>query len=380
MNLNEYNHVVFGFEHYNPLGIVRTLGEAGLSPIGIIVRNDRKVTSKSKYLKKIYFVDSIEEGYTLLLNKYGKGDKKTFVYASDDQLTNYVDKRYSELKDRFYFYNAGEDSRLAIFQDKANILALANKYGLNYAKTYEVNKGEIPEGLDYPIITKASISTIDNWKDDMFVCNNKQELQEAYKHIKSEKVLIQKYVKKKGELSLEGFAVNNGKDVYFTTTNNDNYALNMTYCPYATIYTFKNQNILGSLRNMFKEVKYDGIFSCDFLVGDDDKLYFLEINFRNSALSYASTIAGMPLPVLWARGMIDPESVKDCVKEIDTPFMSMNEVEDYKTRVKQQGLSTIKWIKDFNNAKCKYYLGRNDPRPLISVITHKIGKVFKKSK
>ncbi len=46
------NYIVFGFEHYNPLGIVRSLGENGINSIGIIIRNERKITSKSKYLKK----------------------------------------------------------------------------------------------------------------------------------------------------------------------------------------------------------------------------------------------------------------------------------------------------------------------------------------
>lgn len=64
------NYIVFGFEHYNPLGIVRSLGENGINSIGIIIRNERKITSKSKYLKKIYFVNSIEEGYRVLINEF----------------------------------------------------------------------------------------------------------------------------------------------------------------------------------------------------------------------------------------------------------------------------------------------------------------------
>ena len=56
------NYIIFGFEHYNPLGIARSLGESGIKPIGIIIKNNRKITSKSKYFNKIYFVNNIEEG------------------------------------------------------------------------------------------------------------------------------------------------------------------------------------------------------------------------------------------------------------------------------------------------------------------------------
>ena len=34
------NYIIFGFEHYNPLGIARSLGESGIKPIGIIIKNN----------------------------------------------------------------------------------------------------------------------------------------------------------------------------------------------------------------------------------------------------------------------------------------------------------------------------------------------------
>ena len=52
-------YIIFGFEHYNPLGIVRSLGENGIKPYGIIIRNSRKITSKSKFFKRVFFVNSI---------------------------------------------------------------------------------------------------------------------------------------------------------------------------------------------------------------------------------------------------------------------------------------------------------------------------------
>lgn len=35
-------------EHYNPLGIVRTLGESGISPIVVAVKGDLKFVGQSK--------------------------------------------------------------------------------------------------------------------------------------------------------------------------------------------------------------------------------------------------------------------------------------------------------------------------------------------
>ena len=45
-------------DHYNPLGIARTLGEAGLNPIAVVVRSEPKQVALSKYVKEKYYVDN----------------------------------------------------------------------------------------------------------------------------------------------------------------------------------------------------------------------------------------------------------------------------------------------------------------------------------
>ena len=76
--IKSHKHILFCAEHYNPLGIVRSLGEAGVSPLAIILRSNMQITSRSKYLEKCWFVDSVEEGYRLLLETFGAETKKPF--------------------------------------------------------------------------------------------------------------------------------------------------------------------------------------------------------------------------------------------------------------------------------------------------------------
>lgn len=374
----KHKHIVFGFEHYNPLGIVRSLGENGIKPIGIIINGLRPITSKSKYLSDKYLVNSVEEGYNLLLKLYGNEKMKPFVYASDDQVTNYMDARYEDLKDKFYFYNAGKINGIAKFQNKANILHLASKYDLAYLKTYEVNKGEVPQDLEYPIITKAIISTIDNWKADMIICHNEQELREAYKTIRSERVLLQKYIHKKNELCLEGYAFDRGKKSIVTLASTYNYLLEDSYSPYMTSGNLNNDELESKLAGMFAEIGFEGIYEVEFLVDQDDKLYFLEINFRNSTWSYASTVAGLNLPLLWAQGMIEPDQAEVSNKKRIEPFTAMVEFDDYRERVKTKEISFRQWYKDFRNAKCTYYCASKDYAPIISVILSKFRRKVKK--
>lgn len=371
--IKQYEHIVFGIEHYNPLGIVRSLGENGIRPIGIIIMSQQPITSKSKYFKEVIFVSSIEDGYKLLLDRWGQKKRKSFIYTSDDQITNYIDMKYDEIKDKFYFFNAGKVGGISYYMDKYNICNLAKNNGLRIAQTVEVEKGYIPPDLQYPIITKAIKSTIDNWKADSFICRNENELREAYKKIRSKKVLLQEYIEKKNELCLDGCVCNKGKDVYISIASTYNYILPDTYSPLMTVKSFDHAGLKRKIGKMFEQIGFEGIFSMEFLVGANKELYFLEINFRNSTWSYASTIAGMPLPIIWANGTLGIEQ-HDCIKKIQHPFVAMVEFEDYRNRVKHGNISSLRWFVEFLQCRCKYCFSLRDIKPFASVVLMKVKK------
>lgn len=317
-------HIVFGFEHYNPLGIVRSLGECGIQPIAIVIKSKDHLLSKSRYLKKVHYVSSIEEGYELLIREYSSNcvsssnDKKNVIYTSDDQITCFLDNRYTQIKDKFIFNNAGSDGRISFYMDKFNICNLAKECGIDIADTVVAERGEIPSNLSYPIITKAINSTIDNWKADSFICKNENELKAAFEKIRSKRVLIQKYVQKVNELCIDGCSVNKGKNVLFAIASTYDYILPNTYSPLMTVKNFSDTKLAEKLRTMLSKIGFEGIFSIEFLVDKDQNLYFLEINFRNSTWSYASTVAGMNLPKIWFEGMLSSTLPKAI--EIATPF------------------------------------------------------------
>ena len=71
--LKKHKFIVLGAEHYNPLGIVRSLGEEGITPIVVTLNSKLKVTSSSRYCGEIYHVNSNEEGYDLIVKKFAGG-------------------------------------------------------------------------------------------------------------------------------------------------------------------------------------------------------------------------------------------------------------------------------------------------------------------
>lgn len=80
---NSYNGhlcIVFALEHYNPLNMIRAFGENGINPIYISIKRRYEVAIFSKYISKLHQVDSVEEGFKLLLDEYGNFDSSHKPY------------------------------------------------------------------------------------------------------------------------------------------------------------------------------------------------------------------------------------------------------------------------------------------------------------
>ena len=363
--------IVFALDHYNPLGMIRSLGEHGIHPIYIAVRHRMNLGVKSKYLKVCHQVESVEEGYALLMKEYGNyAGPKPFLLTSDDRTTGYLDEHYEELKDKFIFFNAGAAGRITDYMDKNTILQLAKKHGLNVLETRTVKRGEIPEDLVYPIITKSISPNVGGWKSDVHICNSAEELRQAYENILSPTVLIQRFIEKKNEYCLDGFCINKGKQMFAAIASTYNYLSPGYYSPYMTVTNFDNAEMQKALQGMMEEIGFEGIFSIEFLIDRDGTFYFCEINFRNSTWSYAATVAGMPLPVLWAESTLEGSISENIYKPIPDGFTAMVEPIDYEKRVMEGRASFAQWLSDFKNTNCPFYFNNEDPEPYYEMMKH----------
>ena len=368
------NHlvIVFAIDHYNPLGVIRSLGENGIRPIYIAIRHKVELGVKSKYVSKVHQVDSVEEGYKILLENYGeeyKKGKKPFIIFSDDKSVGYFDIRYEKIKDKFITYNANNtQGRIMEFMDKKNILDLAKKYGLNILETIVVKKGEIPEKLEYPIITKDINPNSGGWKSDVFICKNKEELKNAYTKISSPVVLLQKYIDKKTEFAFEGCSVNKGNSVLIAIKSTYKYAIPAYYSPFMICESLHDIKLKNALEGMIKEIGFEGIFEIEFLVDKNNVPYFLEINFRNATWSYAATRAGMPLPYIWIKGMLIGAIEKEDYKEVPDGFTAMVEPIDYSKRMELRLSTPGEWLADFKKANCCFYYSEDDLEPFYEMV------------
>lgn len=149
------NYVVFGGDNYNTLGIIRTLGEAKLEFETIIVKSHFILASKSKYINELHMVNTIEEGYELLLKNvkhdYEKHEKRVLLIEGDT-LTAYLDNCYSVLS-QYYIYNQAAGN-IAKYENKHEQVKLAEECGLDIMKTWTVRVGKFQKILRIQLLLK----------------------------------------------------------------------------------------------------------------------------------------------------------------------------------------------------------------------------------
>lgn len=365
--LSNHKFIVLAVEHYNTLGLIRSIG-GGVKPIFIAIKGRTTVASRSKYIKECYKVSSGEEGYNLLLEKFGNEPVKPFVLTIDDKTASLIDYRYDELKNKFIFFNAGKAGRVNQFMNKYEILQIAKKHGLKTLDSWQCRKGEIPEGLSYPVITKAISPVVGGWKSDVHICDGEEELIQAYQLIDAPQVMLQKFIEKKNEYCLDGFCAKNGSLMFNAIESTYNYVIQGYYSPYMTVKNVSQPELESKLQSMMQEIGFEGIYSIEFLISENDEYYFSEVNFRNSTWSYAATKAGMPLPLLWAKAMITGELDGNDSKVVPDKFTAMVEPIDYGKRVDTGKVTVAEWLGDFKDASCLFYYEAEDREPYYEMM------------
>lgn len=367
-----HKHILLVEDHTNPLGIVRSLGEEGIRPIVLLCSKNPILVNKSKYVGELHRFDNIEDGYKYLVAHYGNEELKPFIYNGSDDITLLLDSYYEELKDKFYFTNG--QGGIKKYLQKYDITQAALECGLQIPKEELLEVGELPKALKYPVFTKAATSANGGgWKDQAHICNNEEELKTAYKTMHVDKILVQEYVKKKNELCINGISISGGAEIFMPYACSYYRLRPDSYGGYEFLFPFKDEILAEKISKLLKVTHFSGIFDIEFLIGEDDELYFMEINFRNSGCSYACTDGGFNLPFRWAVSTLQNKLYLDGFKPI-LKFDAMNEIGDYYDSVKTKKVSIFNWIKELKGCKSYYLYNAKDPAPFRNFIFQKIKK------
>lgn len=366
--LLDHKFIIFGSDHYNTLGAVRSLGEMGIKPDLILHPHYSKnphLSTNSRYVGKIWIVNSVEEGLNILIKEYATLDNKPFVFSCDDWTESILDINADTIKDKFFFFNGRTQGIVSQYMDKDAISKLGEECGLTIPKSEVIKKGELPLNLKYPVITKSIQSIKGGWKKDVHICHSPEELITAYQNIASEELLIEEFIEKTTEICYDGFSINEGKNIVIPFKSTYIRALPGAYGNFFECSLPEEPELIEGLKQMLKKIGFNGIFSAEFLIAKDGTPYFLEINFRNSTWSYAMTFGGVNMLYYWAKGMFEKKLDPD-IKPKLSRFKCMVEFRDFEEFVLSRRISPFKWVIDLIKTDCVFFYNSKDKRPFFA--------------
>lgn len=373
----EHKHIVFCEDHYNPLGIIRSLGEANISPIVILCGKNHHLIENSKYIGELHCCNNLEEGLAYIVNTYGNEYKKPFIYHGADDISLMLDEHYLELRDKFFFMNGG--GNLKKYLQKYDMNQLSRECGISVPNEELLPVGVLPTNLKYPLFTKAATSSNHGaWKDQAFICKDSDELKQAYAKIKVDNILVQEYIEKENELCIDGISINEGELIYMPYACHYYRFTNDSYGNYMYFFPFNDTELIQKINQLIKKVKYSGIFCIEFIIDKNNKHYFLEVNFRNSGWSYAFTSGGFNLPLRWAMSTLDNNIyISDFIPL--NQFNVKEEISDFREFVlKRKEVSLFKWLRENRKCKCLLVYNKHDKKPFYSMLNMRLLNYIKK--
>lgn len=353
--------VVFCCDGYLSLGLIRSLGEAGYRPECYCSGNHCEFFMASRYVSKSKHFKSVKDTFDYLLQEYPCYQDKPYLFTIPDEPAYLVDMHYDQLKEKFILMNAGGQGRIAYWMDKRNQAEIAPKHGLCVPWTIEIAKhGDIPDTIEYPVFTK-SVKSVDGGKKDEGVCRNRSELERKRDEMMSNTLLVMKYIRKKKEIDYFGMSIN-GK-VYMDFHDEISRFPDGAYGYYGAFMRCKNDETYQKCVSMMEEIGYNGLFDIEFLLGDDDVLYFMEINFRADGAIY-KLAEGVNLPAAWCELACSTE-LPECLPIKKDYFVGMTEVQDFKLNVLIGHKNPFKWFWQFCTADRHMLFNLKDPKPIL---------------
>lgn len=376
MNI-QHEIIVIGGNHPNTLGLIRSIGENGLL-VTLMLEPCSSLEycclRFSKYIAKMYLLQSKEEILEILNRDFAAESEKPVILCASDSAISLLDAHYDELKERFLFFNAGEQGRINHFMDKANMLQLADECGLTTIKTWHLNsQSEIPSDITYPCFVKASNSAVDG-KAGIGLCESREELAEKLQL--GHEFLVQEYVEKEYELDINGISIRHGEEVMIPAVCRkirDYEERQSDYIVLEDVQQYPHVD-LESVKRLIAAIGYEGLFSVEFLCRGD-KAYFLEINMRNDGVNYLYTSSGVNTPMRWVNycsGKFENFDKGFC----KTPLYLMQQADI--SNVLHHQISLTTWLKDLMRTRAFFVLNWRDPKPFLYTLWMNLRLVLRK--
>lgn len=364
--------IILGDPFNNTLGLIRSIGEAGIKIILILVGdNDRIFLCKSKYLRhgKVYRINKIDDSKEIL-KKIQNSAYKQYLIATNDIAAKYIDLNEEWLSKIYYTPMCGK--HIGEYFNKDRQCDLAGKCGFDVPKSFIYSRGNNLDKFNfYPVLLKPVLS-IEGEKSDIHICYNSDDLGHALsQHSICNEFIVQEYIEKDFEINILGVSTDNGILCPGGIKKIRHYPTIYSPCSFGKYISVENLNIdISPIKKFIATIGYKGLFSVE-LLRKDNKNYFMEFNFRNDGLAYTATVAGINMPKIYLLS----ENINPDIKFNETYMMDLSI--DF-CHVKEHNISFLSWIKDFIKTKCQLNINIMDLYPAYYYYKHKILSKLKK--
>lgn len=359
--------IVIGGSHHNSLGVIRSLGERGYEvefvnfcPVG------KDFVSKSKYVSKYQNLNGIDEVCAYLMHRDVPNNKAVIISCAD-AVTEHLNLHYDELSDRYILPGVLNQGKMAELMDKTTMIKMAVKRGINAPTVWELPADR--NKVTFPCITKCYISS-HGGKSDIVILQSKEELDTFLQNNQGE-IFAQVYINKKEEVQLIGCSLRGGEEVIIPGMSKiirSQPNTNTGFLEYGPLDSFYKE-IAEKAKLYIKDCQYSGLFSFEIMRGSDDKIWFLEINFRNDGNAWCVTKSGINLPVIWVKSCLG-ESYEEEIR-VPNKILMMPELQDFKL-VLQRRVSFVQWLKDWKRTDYFMEYDKKDKKPFFYAVLNKL--------
>lgn len=347
--------VVIGGTHHNTLSMVRSLGMRGVEVDVILedIHGKNSYVLASRYVKKSIIVADGNEAVKVLRENYPIN--QSVILCSDDVA-------------------ALLDENTAHFMDKQVQVEVAQEIGFEVPMSMmHIIGNNTPVVPCYPCVVKPLESIHGGKRFD--VCYNENELHQILSMYETNDIVqIQEYIHKDEEIVIDGVSVNGDVIIPGYVLKYRDHLGGTTYSTTRPIDKLPKA-IRQKTESMVKAIGYEGLFGIE-LIESKGEYYFVEINLRNDATTYALSVAGVNLPYVWAL----TQQVKDYTQEAKGNIREINSMVEFRdlTFVLKGKISLWQWLKDYRNSECKYFYVKDDLQPYKVARNQFFGSLFGK--
>lgn len=299
--------VVFGlFE--TGLGVIRSLGQVGVSITGIDFKKD--IGWYSRYVKPLKCPHPLQQENEFInwIHKTFSGykHKQPVFFTSDDFLISF--SRNREVFDNYFLFNLVDHSLLERISDKFNQFQLASTAGIDLPATWLITETsdilKLPIDIRFPVFIKGQ--DVNSWRREIssnikgFLVKDIHELQTRVEGIvkKNVPVILQEVI--------QGPDTNHFKYCSYTTFTGKilaEFTLQkirqnpIHFGVGAVVESIYKPELIETGRKLFSAIGFKGIGSAEFKYDNrDNKLKLIEINPRYWQQNYLSTACGINFP------------------------------------------------------------------------------------